>query len=237
MGWMERTTHRFFVRRTRSGRTGQGRSCNRRNAGPRSGLGPIPRQILRLRAIVSRLRYGNGVHVPLGGRLPRKGAGRPARHGRFPRDPVSRPALWMEPGRAEAAMMDLSGARQGLLRGFRGLVPGAMAWDLRAFVVPGEDVANALGLDLDAAGLIRVATPRHASVLLIAGPLPPALVDATSVVWAQMPRPRCILALGSVDLGPLPAPDVTAEVSQQGLISGLEDLRKLIRNGATVRNI
>ena len=49
-------------------------------------------------------------------------------------------------------MMDLSGARQGLLRGFRGLVAGAMARDLRAFVVPGEDVANALGLDLDAEG-------------------------------------------------------------------------------------
>ena len=72
-------------------------------------------------------------------------------------------------------MMDLSGARQGLLRGFRGLVAGAMARDLRAFVVPGEDVANALGLDLDAAGLIRAVTPRHANVLLIAGPLPTAL--------------------------------------------------------------
>ena len=95
-------------------------------------------------------------------------------------------------------MMDLSGARQGLLSGIRSVIAAAMARDLRGFVIPGEDVANALGLDLDAAGLIRVATPRHASVLLIAGPLPPALVDAASVVWAQMPRPRCILALGSV---------------------------------------
>ena len=134
-------------------------------------------------------------------------------------------------------MMDLSGARQGLLRGFRGLVAGAMARDLRAFVVPGEDVANALGLDLDAAGLIRAVTPRHANVLLIAGPLPTALADAASVVWAQMPRPRCILALGEADLGPLPTADVTAEMSQAGLISGLEDLRKLLCNGAFAPDI
>tara|TARA_R110000787_G_scaffold8695_1_gene29856 strand:- start:23321 stop:25237 length:1917 start_codon:yes stop_codon:yes gene_type:complete len=134
-------------------------------------------------------------------------------------------------------MMDLSGARQGLLSGIRSVIAAAMARDLRGFVIPGEDVANALGLDLDAAGLIRVATPRHASVLLIAGPLPPALVDAASVVWAQMPRPRCILALGSGGLGALPTPDVTVDLSQEGLLSGLEDLRRLVRKGAFARDV
>ena len=67
---------------------------------------------------------------------------------------------------------------------------------------PGADVARAQGLDLAAAGLHCADTPRHANVLLIAGPLPPSIVDAACVVWAQMPRPRAILALGAGDIAP-----------------------------------
>ena len=53
------------------------------------------------------------------------------------------------------------GARQGAMTGLRQLVAAAMARDLRAFVVPGADVARAHGLDLAGAGLRLTATPRR----------------------------------------------------------------------------
>ncbi|VAW21515.1 Lead, cadmium, zinc and mercury transporting ATPase; Copper-translocating P-type ATPase, partial [hydrothermal vent metagenome] len=133
--------------------------------------------------------------------------------------------------------MSISGARTGAqktgaLSGLRRLVAMAMANDLEAFVVPGPEIARAHGLDLENAGLRLAITPRHASVLLIVGPLPAGLRNAASVAYAQMPRPRAILALGTSDLAPLPAPDVTAELSQDGLVSGLAELRRTIRTGA-----
>ena len=134
-------------------------------------------------------------------------------------------------------MKMLSGAREGAIGGLRGLVARAMARDLCAFVVPGLDVARARGLDLAAAGLHRADTPRHANVLLIAGPLPPALVDAACVVWAQMPRPRAILALGAGDIAPLPKPDVVGPLSQDGLESGLADLRDAFVSGAFAAHV
>jgi hypothetical protein len=42
--------------------------------------------------------------------------------------------------------------------------------------------------------------------------LPEGLRDAASVAYAQMPRPRSILALGAGDLAPLPAADITADL-------------------------
>lgn len=129
-------------------------------------------------------------------------------------------------------MNALSGARQGATRGLRGLVARAMASDLYVFVVPGLDVARARGLDLAGAGLYRADTPRHANVLLIAGPLPPALLKAACVVWAQMPRPRAILALGAEDIAPLPAPDVAEALSQGGLVASLALLRRAFAAGA-----
>ena len=126
----------------------------------------------------------------------------------------------------------IHGARQGLMTGMRRLVAGAMARDLRAFVVPGPDVARARGLDLAAAGLHLAASPRHANLLLIVGDLPPGLSDAISVVYAQMPRPRAILALGSEARAPLPGADATGALTQSGLEAGLKDLRRIITQGA-----
>ena len=124
------------------------------------------------------------------------------------------------------------GARQGAMTGLRRLVAAAMSRDLCAFVVPGADVARAQGLDLAGAGLHLVATPRHASVLVIFGPLPAGLRDAASIAYAQMPRPRAILALGPVDVGPLPTPDAIGPLTQSGLVTALADLRRVLAEGS-----
>ena len=133
-------------------------------------------------------------------------------------------------------MNGLTGAREGapagVAGGLRQLVARAMARDLCAFVVPGADVARARGLDLDAAGLHRADTPRQANVLLVAGPLQPPLLDAACVAWAQMPRPRAILALGAGEIAPLPGPDAAEDLSQAGLAAGLAALRRAVAAGA-----
>ncbi len=124
------------------------------------------------------------------------------------------------------------GARQGTMTALRRLAASAMARDLRGFVVPGPDVARAAGLDLGGAGVFPAATPRHASVLVVIGILPDGLSDAASVAYAQMPRPRAILALGSGNLAPLPDADATGPLTQAGLVAALADLRRAIATGA-----
>ena len=63
-----------------------------------------------------------------------------------------------------------------------------MARDISVFIVPGPEIARAHGLDIAAAGLRPVASPRHASVLLVVGPMNAVLREAASVVYAQMVR-------------------------------------------------
>ncbi len=128
--------------------------------------------------------------------------------------------------------MMITGARGGTFSGLRRLVAMALAQELEALVVPGPEIARVHGLDLAKAGLPLAATPRHASVLLIVGDLPEGLRDAASVAYAQMPRPRAILALGAGDLAPLPAADVCAALSQDGLLGGLSELRRAFAAGA-----
>ena len=94
------------------------------------------------------------------------------------------------------------GARQGKLSGLRQLVAKAMARELTGFLVPGLDIAHAWGLDVEAAGVRLVASPRHASVLLVVGDISPALRNAAAVIYAQMARPRALLVLGTDDLSP-----------------------------------
>lgn len=124
----------------------------------------------------------------------------------------------------------LSGAREARPFVLRWLVARAAARDLAAFVVPGPDVARARGFDLRAAGLGVADTPRHASVLVLAGELPAGLKKAAAVVFAQMPRPRAILAVGAGDVSPLPDPDVSVEGDALG--AGVEELRHLFAEGA-----
>ena len=126
----------------------------------------------------------------------------------------------------------IAGARQGRLSGLRRLTALAMARDLRAFLVPGPEIARAHGLDIEAAGLLRVASPRHASVLLVVGAIPPALREAAAIVYAQMVRPRALFALGTQTLSPLPAADVGARLSQDELVEGVHRLRRAFAEGA-----
>ena len=129
----------------------------------------------------------------------------------------------------------ISGARQGDMTGLRRLMAKAMAKDLTVFVVPGLDVARVHRLDIEAAGLQVVASPRHASVLLILGDMLPAMREAASIVYAQMMRPKAVFAMGVENketLAPLPAADVSVELSQHRLIEGVSELRTAFANGA-----
>jgi Ni,Fe-hydrogenase III large subunit len=126
----------------------------------------------------------------------------------------------------------MTGSRQAseftLFAPLRRLVARAVAQDLRALVVPGPDVAMARGLDLAAAGLQIADSPRTANLLLLVGPLPASLMDAVSIAYAQMPRPRAILALGVDDAAPLPPPEASGPVTQDALQTALATVRKTI---------
>ena len=124
------------------------------------------------------------------------------------------------------------GARPGNMTVLQRLVAAAMSRDLCGFVVPGVDVARAAGLDLGAAGLHLSATPRHAGLLVVLGPLSEGLAEAASIAYGQMPRPRAILALGADDLAPLPDADATGPLTQAGLVAAMDDVRDIIANGA-----
>jgi Ni,Fe-hydrogenase III large subunit len=136
----------------------------------------------------------------------------------------------MEPGGAEATV--ISGARKGKPTALLRLLARAVPPRLATFVLPGNDIARAAGLELEAAGLILVTTPRHATLLLVVGELPEALLNAAVVVYAQMPRPRVLIALGAKELSPLPRPDAGAAGTQEGLASAIEQARRLLREGA-----
>ncbi|MDP9485793.1 MAG: hypothetical protein M3Q49_08435, partial [Actinomycetota bacterium] len=124
------------------------------------------------------------------------------------------------------------GAREARPSLLRRLVAWAAARELAAFVVPGLEVARARGLDLGAAGLRPSATPRHASVLVLVGGLPVGLEKAAAIAFAQMPRPRAILAVGAGDVSPLPEPDVSVPLGQEGLAGGVAALRSAFARGA-----
>ncbi len=126
----------------------------------------------------------------------------------------------------------LSGARMARASWLGRLISKAAARDLSAFVVPGPEVARARGLDLRAAGLDFSPTPRHASVLVVVGRVPEGLREAADVVYAQMPRPRAVLAVGTEDVWYLPEPDVSVELDQDELNDGVAKLRRLFTEGA-----
>jgi Ni,Fe-hydrogenase III large subunit len=126
----------------------------------------------------------------------------------------------------------LSGARSLEQSFFRRLVSRAMARELSAFVVPGTEVARARGLDFRAAGLAEAVTPRHANVLVVVGELPEGLVDAATVAYAQMPRPRAVLAIGASEESLPVAADVSVELDQGSLEAGVVGLRRRFAESA-----
>ncbi len=51
--------------------------------------------------------------------------------------------------------------------------------------------------DLERHGLAFVASPRHADILLVTGPLTHAMRIAMESVWTAMPEPRWVVAVGA----------------------------------------
>ena len=124
--------------------------------------------------------------------------------------------------------MMMTGARSGASSGIRRFMAGILARDVSTFVVPGSEIARAYGIDLFKAGLRVVDTPRHAAILLVVGPIAKNLQDAVAVTYAQMPRPRVLLALGVDDPAMLPVVDIMAPLSQDGLLAGVVKFRKIM---------
>jgi Ni,Fe-hydrogenase III large subunit len=112
------------------------------------------------------------------------------------------------------------------------LIYRAGSRELAAFVVPGQEISRARGLDLQATGLNIASTPRHASVLVVVGGLPEGLKKAATVAYTQMPRPRAVLAVGTEDVSPLPRPDVSASSDEDSLAYGVTELRRLFAERA-----
>lgn len=126
----------------------------------------------------------------------------------------------------------ISGAREARPSLLRRLVARAQAREFAAFVVPGAEVARAYGLDVEAAGLRLADTPRHANVLAVVGGSPEGLEQAAAVAYAQMPRPRVVVGIGTADVSPLPGPDVSVPLGQEKLADGLTELRRMLAEGA-----
>jgi Ni,Fe-hydrogenase III large subunit len=87
-------------------------------------------------------------------------------------------------------------------------------------------------VDLEAIGLQLSDTPRHASVLLLVDELPPGLKRAAAIAYAQMPRPRAILAVGAGDVSPLPEPNASVGLGQEDVAAGVAELRRLFAQSA-----
>lgn len=124
------------------------------------------------------------------------------------------------------------GARQARPSWLRRLAARAAASELHAFVVPGPEIPRAHAMDLEAAGLQITSTPRHANTLVLVGDLPESLRRAASVAYAQMPRPRAILAIGASESTPLPEPDVSVLLEQEAVAGGVAELRRVIAESA-----
>ncbi|SMC07561.1 Ni,Fe-hydrogenase III large subunit [Rubrobacter radiotolerans DSM 5868] len=124
-----------------------------------------------------------------------------------------------------------NGARERSNSWFTRMLARAVARNIRVFVVPGGEIARSFGLDVEGLGLTLADTPRHASVLMTVGRLTPELERAAAVAYAQIPRPRAILAIGGRNLHQL-KPDVVAELEPDSVAAGIEEIRTLFAQGA-----
>jgi Ni,Fe-hydrogenase III large subunit len=68
--------------------------------------------------------------------------------------------------------------------------------------------------------------------LLVVGELPEGLRNAGAIAYAQMPRPRAVLAVGAEDVSPLPGPDVSVGLDNDALASGVAELRRIFETGS-----
>jgi hypothetical protein len=104
--------------------------------------------------------------------------------------------------------LPIYGSRKGKQNSFRQMLSSIAGKSLQLFPVPGLDVFLAKGMNPHQKGVTIASTPRHANVLLVTSPLPENLVQYVANVYAQMPRPRLLVAVATEINDPLPPPDV-----------------------------
>lgn len=95
--------------------------------------------------------------------------------------------------RREATLPKRSGARSLAIRHVDAGSCNACEHELTATTAPQYDLQR-FGLDI-------VASPRHADVLLVTGPVTTRMADPLRVAYEAMPEPRLVAALGDCALG------------------------------------
>ncbi|MBK5220256.1 MAG: NADH-quinone oxidoreductase subunit NuoB [Thermoleophilia bacterium] len=95
--------------------------------------------------------------------------------------------------RREAALPKRSGARSLAIRHVDAGSCNACEHELTATAAPQYDLQR-FGLDI-------VASPRHADVLLVTGPVTSRMASPLRVAYDAMPEPRLVAALGDCALG------------------------------------
>src|SRR5664279_5127369 len=95
--------------------------------------------------------------------------------------------------RREAALPPRRGARSLAIRHVDAGSCNACEHELTATAAPQYDLQR-FGLDI-------VASPRHADVLLVTGPVTTRMEGALLAAYEAMPEPRLVAALGDCDLG------------------------------------
>lgn len=95
--------------------------------------------------------------------------------------------------RLEAALPKRSGARSLAIRHVDTGSCNACEHELTATAAPQYDLQR-FGLDI-------VASPRHADVLLVTGPVTSRMVTSLQTAYQAMPEPRLVAALGDCALG------------------------------------
>jgi len=95
--------------------------------------------------------------------------------------------------RREAGLPKRSGARSLAIRHVDAGSCNACEHELTATAAPQYDLQR-FGLDI-------VASPRHADVLLVTGPVTARMADPLRAAYEAMPEPRLVAALGDCALG------------------------------------
>lgn len=111
------------------------------------------------------------------------------------------------------------GSRKGKQTSFKQMLSAVISKSLRVFPVPGLDVLLAKGFNPHQKGVNIATTPKHANVLLVTSPLPGKLTTYAANVYAQMPRPRLLVFIGSSSIESLPPPQFILSADEINLLS------------------
>jgi Ni,Fe-hydrogenase III small subunit len=108
--------------------------------------------------------------------------------------------------------------------------------------------------DLEQIGALRQGSPKHADILLITGPMTLRSAEAVCSIYAQIPDPKAVVAVGScpatgnvfagsptVEGGVLNAVPVDVFVPgcpprPQAILAGVQEAARLLADGKTGRN-